>query len=331
MQRRPRVDLIAVIAAMLLGGCATTGQISPAGSAIATIAAPTTAATRAATTRPPPTAAPAAILGSFDVGGDGWSMALAGGALWIQVDPMVNAIVRVDTATGSTLPTARSGRRVKFGPEGLWVVGPDWVARLDPATGSEVQRLPIGGAFAIGDGAVWLVNKTGLHRIDAATGVAADPIPSDPARHCLEWKEMVVAFDRAWLACKEGMVIAIDLQSGATTAIPTAAGAHTFGVLPDSVWVTNYQVGSVSRIDPDTYEVTSVAGAGSGVGITAGDGYVWAAFGSGIAKIDPATATIIGTIDLGRGEYYELVWDAGVIWASTRTSKILKIDSTKLE
>ena len=53
---------------------------------------------------------------------------------------------------------------------------------------------------------------------------------------------------------------------------------------------------------------------------------MWAATPTGIAKIDPATATIVGTIAIGLGEYYELVWDDGAIWASTRGNRVLKVD-----
>jgi len=35
---------------------------------------------------------------------------------------------------------------------------------------------------------------------------------------------------------------------------------------------------------------------------------------------------IVDTIAIGLGEYYELVWDDGVIWASTRGNRILKVD-----
>ena len=68
---------------------------------------------------------------------------------------------------------------------------------------------------------------------------------------------------------------------------------------------------------------------GSGVGITTGGGFVWASDETGIATIDPATAAIVGRLPLGAAEYYELVWDDGVIWVSTRTGSILRVDSSK--
>ena len=267
-----------------------------------------------------------AIIGEFDAGGAGWAMAKAGGALWVQVDLPVDAIVRIDVATGSAIPAVPGGWKAKAGPEGLWVVCCDWLVRVDPATGSEMLRVPMGGAFALGDGAVWLMNDAGLLRIDPSTGAVEEPIGPGLATVCGSSKDLVIAFQSAWLACKEGHVVRIDISSGAATTIPTARGAHTFTVTDDAVWVTNYEAGSVSRIDRDTNEVSTIEGAGSGVGITSGGGYVWAATPTGIAKIDPATTSIVDVLDLGPGLYYELVWDDGIIWASTRGNRIFQVD-----
>ena len=154
----------------------------------------------------------------------------------------------------------------------------------------------MGGAFALADGAVWLFNELGLHRIDASDGAIGQPIGPDLATICGDSKDLLVAFDSAWVACKEGKVVRVDLSTGDVTPITTEAGAHTLAITDDAVWVTNYQAGTVSRIDPASNEVTTIAGAGSGVGITVGDGYVWAATPTGIAKIDPQRASIVGTV-----------------------------------
>lgn len=329
--RRPSAPTAVVgLLALSLGACAPgspTASADRSHSPTAASMGPTGAAPATAS----PTSPPEAILATLEVGGNGWAMAKLGDALWIQVDPPVDAIVRVDTTTGATLAAAPEGHKVKAGAAGLWVVGGGWLGRFDPASGSEIVRLPIGGAFALDGDTVWLLDDEGLHRIDAETGEIVDLIKSDAGAECAKWKDLVVAFESAWLACSEGgRVIRIDVKTGDTTSIPTGWGAHTFAVLDDSIWVTNYEAGSVSRIDAESNEVTTVADAGHGVGITAGDGFVWAATERGIAKIDPESRSIVGTVYLGWGQYYELVWDAGVIWTSTRGSTILKVDPTKL-
>jgi streptogramin lyase len=215
---------------------------------------------------------------------------------------------------------------LKAGAEGVWVDCCDWLVKVDPATGAEILRIGMGGAFALAEGAVWLANDKGLQRIDAVTGQVAKPLGPSLSAVCESPKDLVVGFGSAWLACKEGAVIRIEIRTGKATTISTEPGSHTFTLADGSVWVTNYQSDSVSRIDPDSNRVTKISGAGSGVGITSGGGYVWAAVATGIAKIDPTTNQIVDVVELGPGEYYELVWDDGHIWVSTRGNRVLEVD-----
>jgi len=258
-------------------------------------------------------------------------MTKAGGALWIQVDPPVDAIVRIDAESGVALPIIAGGTKAKSGDEGLWVACCDGIARVDAATGTKVVVVRLDGAFALGEGVVWTLSKEGLGRLDPRTGAAlGKPVGAVDPEQCQSWKDMIVAFGSAWLACKEGKVVRIDVSSGKATSITTESGAHTFAATDAAVWVTNYQANSVSRIDPATNKVTTIVDAGSGVGIASGGGYVWVSVQTGIAKIDPATAEIVGNVYLGPGSYYELVWDEGIIWASTRGSRVLKVDPSLL-
>ena len=320
---------IGCLASGLIGACTS----AAVGGAHSPSPAATTAPTPHPTVRPSstPRPTPTGLLGSLDAGGAGWSLAMAGGALWIQVDPPVDAIVRIDIATGSSKTAVPLGHKVKFGGEGLWALGDRWLARIDPTTGADMVRVSMDGAFALGDGAVWLFNELGLHRIDPDTGRVGTPIGPDLLTVCVAPKDLLIRFGSAWVACKEGKVVRVELSSGKVTLLPTEAGAHTLAMTDDAVWVTNYQAGSVSRIKAKSNDVTTIANVGSGVGITVGDGYVWAAAPNGIAKIDPATASIVGTVPLGPGEYYDLVWDDGVIWASTRGNQVLKVDPARAQ
>ena len=311
----------------LLAGCSgqTVGPSPSAGPQPTVLVTPSAVAIEP--TPPPPQAA--AIVRAVYAGGDGWSTTIAGGAVWVQVDPPVDAIVRIDLATGVSTPAVPLGWRVKSSADAIWVTCCDWSAKIDPATGSELIRVPFGGAIGVADEGVWIWAEQGLIRIDPATGAPGKPVGDPSTTPCESAKDLVVAFGSAWLACKEGAVVRLDLKSGAPTLIPTAPGAHTFTVADGSLWVTNYQSASVTRIDPATHDTVEIVGAGSGVGITSGGGFVWAATPSGIAKIDPATNKIVDRVDLGSGEYYELVWDDGHIWASTRGPWVLEIDPAR--
>ena len=256
-------------------------------------------------------------------------MVMDRGALWIQVDPPVDAIVRLDVVSGQARPAVPGGHSVESGPEGLWVVGEDWLARVDPADGSELLRVDVGGDFALGGGYVWIFNREGLHQIDPDSGKVVAVMARGVADLCYERAGVVVAFDSAWLACKEGKVLRLALPSAEVTEIATDGGSHTFAVTDTAVWVTNYISNTVSRIDPRTNRETRVRGVGAGIGITTGDGYVWASSGQGIAKIDPATASVAEILNVGTGaggNLYELVWENGIIWASTRSERVLRID-----
>jgi DNA-binding beta-propeller fold protein YncE len=304
---------------------------TPTGASAASAPVETRRDAASPTARPSTATWAAPIVDVFDVGGSGWAMTESGGDLWVQVDPPVDAIVRLDPETGAATLAVSAGHKPESGPEGLWVLGGGWVARIDPTSGEEDLRIPMGGGFALADGAAWLVNDAGLHRIDPMTGTVEKPVPLDSAFECANPKELAIAFESAWLSCKEGHVVRIDIATGMTTSIATGLGAHSFAVTEDGVWVTNYQANTVSRIDSATNAVTTIKDVGHGVGITTGAGWVWASTRTGIARIDPATASIVEEIHLGPGEYYELVWDEGIIWVSTRGPQVLKVDPSKAE
>jgi DNA-binding beta-propeller fold protein YncE len=181
-------------------------------------------------------------------------------------------------------------------------------------------------AVAEAGGGVWILTAAGVQAVDPDTGEVGTSGGAFDPDLCWEWKDMVVAFSSAWVACGEGRVVRIDVATGAATTIDTAVGAHTLAVTDGAVWVTNYRSDSISRIRADTNEVVTTPGAGKGVGITSGGGFIWASTYSGIAKVDPTTASIVDEVELDEGEYYELVWDRGTIWASTRGPRVLHID-----
>lgn len=302
---------------LLLAGCAGTPDDGPAAGRTPSASVATTSAT-----------APNAVLATFDVGGDGWAMAATMDHLWIQVDEPVDSIVRVDKQTGEATPMVATGHRPEVGPSGLWVIGGDWVVNVDPSTGKQSRRVRRGGGFTLARGQGWLDADDGtVYRVDVKTGELHAVARRDPAS-CASRKDIAMAFGAIWLACKEGHVVKVPLDGGRPTVIPTGLGSHTFAVTHDALWVTNYQDGTISRIDPRTNKVTTTHDVGSGIGITVGGGYVWSSDSMGIAKIDPQTGNVVDHLAVAPGSYYELIWDDGVIWASTRGSDVLKIDAT---
>ena len=99
------------------------------------------------------------------------------------------------------------------------------------------------------------------------------------------------------------------------------------------MWITNYQANTVSRIDPATNTVVAtIEGVGSGVGITAGDGEIFASTRAGhISRIDPATNEARPVADLD-GWLYGLAYGDGELWATNVDSGVVyRLDDALLD
>jgi DNA-binding beta-propeller fold protein YncE len=180
------------------------------------------------------------------------------------------------------------------------------------------------GHFALAGGSVWVLNADGVHQVTPATGTVARTIVPE-GRMCDDVKDIAVGFDALWAACKHGSVNRVDLATGKLTAIPTETGSHTFLVSDDAVWVTNYEAGSTSRIDPATNAVQSIHGVGSGIGITEGGGFVWAATTSEFVALD-SEGEVKRRLAVPEAQFwYDLIWTEQGIWGSTAGSSVYLI------
>ena len=211
---------------------------------------------------------------SIDLGGAAWSTVYGFGAAWIQVDPPVDQLVKVDAATGTVTMTVDGGTAAAIGTDAVWVtVGGQETRKIDPETGEVLLTVatPSGFYVAIGAGSVWVPTTDGVARIDPDTGdiVATVPIVRDGMT------DLAADDTGVWVTDKEaGLVRRIDPATNSVVAeIATGAGAHDLAIDGSGVWVTNYRSGTVSRIDPATNEVVAtIEGVGTGVGIDAGGG-----------------------------------------------------------
>lgn len=115
-----------------------------------------------------------------------------------------------------------------------------------------------------------------------------------------------------------------------------AVGARPVAVAvdQDGIWVANADDETVSHIDPDTLEVVRTIGIGVPASdIAVGEGSVWVASGSGwLVRIDPATDTVVDTLDLGGADelapfgVYAVATGAGAVWVGSGSGEVLKID-----
>ena len=279
------------------------------------------------TTAPPP------VPPSIDLGAPAWSAVYGFGGVWIQVDPPVDQIVKVDEASGAVTLTIDAGTGAAITDDAVWVtVGGTETRKIDPVTGEVLLAAATPDAYylTVGAGGVWVPSTEGVTRLDPATGAITATISLD-----LDVADLEASDDAVWITHKDdGMVSRIDPATNTVVAtIETGAGAHDLAIDEHGVWITNYRANTVSRIDPATNTVVAtVEGVGSGVGITAGDGGIFVGTRDGdISRIDPATNAARPVADLD-GWPYGLAYGNGELWAANAdTGVVYRLDNALLD
>lgn len=276
---------------------------------------------------------PVEVTAAIETEGDVWDLTAVDGGVWVSVDPPVDALMRIDTKTGDVTATIDHALMSAFDGQDLWVSTPESLMRVDPRSGAIRGEVAVNepGEVTVGEGAVWAHNDTSIFRVDptAEKVVARIPVP-----RCKEGRGMEAGLGGVWLACKDsGGVVRVDPATNKVVAfIRTAQGAHHLAIDEESVWVTNYESNTVSRIDPATNRVVAtIPEVGEGVGITLGEGAVWAGYDAGIAKIDPATNEVVARLEFGPGLYYGLALVDGSLWTTTVTLRhVYRIDPERV-
>ena len=119
-RRRPPTVLPAI--ALFLAACGA----SPA--------APSGDAVEASVSASQSPSASASIPPSVDLGAAAWSTKLGFGGIWVQVDPPVDQMIKVDVATGEIAMAIDGAIGVAFTDDGVWVAMPlqRELRKLDP-------------------------------------------------------------------------------------------------------------------------------------------------------------------------------------------------------
>ena len=266
------------------------------------------------------------VPASVALGAAAWSTKAGFEGLWVQVDPPVDQMVKIDLATGNVAMGIDGGAGVAFTDDAVWVAlpGEAEIRKLDPLSGETLLSASAESAYlAAGAGSVWAVGSDGsILRLDPASGELLASIPIE-AR---EVTEIAVDNDAAWVTAKaDGKVFRIDPTTNEVVAeIETGTGAHGIVIDSSGVWVSNYRANTVSRIDAATNAVVAtVAGVGSGVGITAADGAIWVSTrGEGISRIDPATNMAELVVELAEWNY-GIAFADGELWISSVNQQLV--------
>jgi YVTN family beta-propeller protein len=126
----------------------------------------------------------------------------------------------------------------------------------------------------------------------------------------------------------------LDPESGDVTEIPLTSRPGSVAASADAVWVTNPDVGTVTRIDPNEQEVRDSIQVGENpTGIAVGFGAVWVVESGGpsVSRISPDTNLVVKTIEVGNGPAGIAVGE-GSVWVTNRfDGTISRIDPDRDE
>jgi YVTN family beta-propeller protein len=243
------------------------------------------------------------------------------GRLWVTADD--GTVTAVDPATDRPVHTTAVGRwplQVAFEPHALWVANSDddTVTRLDPPGDRAVQTIHVGVhpvGVAAADGQLWVANgfDETVTRIDTRRHAVAATIPVGPAP--LDLRSMAVGAGAVWVTVQDALV-RIDPRTDRIAArilVHSPAGTAVGG---GSVWVSNADDGTVSRIDARTNRVVArvpVGAAPTTVAVAAG--FVWVV-NSGedtVSQIDASDNRVVARIPAG-AHVYDLTAGDGAVW-----------------
>jgi YVTN family beta-propeller protein len=121
---------------------------------------------------------------------------------------------------------------------------------------------------------------------------------------------------------------AISAGRGAITAEAPVGTPWGVAVGQGSVWVTNYNDGTVSRIDPATHAVEPIEVESTPTGIAVGADAVWVtnSYSGTVSRIDPADDKVVGTIAVGNGPSGVAVGDGSVWIANSSDGTLSRIN-----
>jgi streptogramin lyase len=202
----------------------------------------------------------------------------------------------------------------------IWVsnYGDDSLVSLDPRTGRVSRPTPVGGfpcGLAYGAGSIWVENFRDftVTRVSARTGRVQHSYDVGFSPY-----DVTFAAGAAWVTNNgDGTVSRIDATSGAVRTIRT--GGTPTGIAPAGglIWVGAGDAGIVA-IDPASNRVVHRIDTDGRAGWTAYDEeHVWVDAGASVLRVDPATATVDQTLDVGERPADGSVLD-GTLWVPDR-------------
>lgn len=269
-------------------------------------------------------------VGEFDE--RGWEDLLTGIRVDADERPTTSSPVTATTSTPTTTTTTASVRdlprqgdglfSVASGPRSLWTTDFEQglLTRRD-SEGAVIEDISVGNGparAAVAEDAVWVAHETdsAVWRVDLIDPSIVNQLPVAPSPVGLAVASTPIA--SVWTthpATDEVSFFRVGTEPGFET---VTVGDEPRGIAadPDGVWIANRGDGTVSRVDPETFEVAATVSVGSGpMGVALAGGSVWVTNQDGgtVTRIDAATNEVVDTVDVGAGPLGIAV-GGGAVW-----------------
>jgi virginiamycin B lyase len=183
-------------------------------------------------------------------------------SIWILTDKN-GTLARIDPATNKVvaeISVARGSYMVASGEGAIWITSTqgNLVSRVDPKTNLVTDTIPVGKAprfLAVGEGAVWTLNQTDgtVSRIDPKTNKVAATIDVGVPG---EGGDIAAGEGSVWVTSFGFPISRIDTVSNKVVQQFVGKGGDALRVGLGSVWLSNFEAGTVWRIDPKRIQAT---------------------------------------------------------------------------
>ena len=286
------------------------------------------------------------LVDEVAVGIDPESIAVGAGGVWVanvedetvsRIDPAARELERGGIAVGDYASD------VTVGAGTVWVAlgALAELARINPEQNEAASAIPALGAgvscgaprasVTVGGGAVWFACEvTDLGRIDTRTGAARRVgleagILTSPNAVLPIFSDIVYGLERLWIlnraanAVREIDTATIQLQRDITVGNAPSAIA----VSADSLWVTNFEDDTVTRIvitaPGQTPTLTTIPVGDGPVDVAFGEGGVWvvSSLDRAVTRIDPESGDVTAAIGIGN-EPQRVAAGEGAVWVTVR-------------
>lgn len=199
---------------------------------------------------------------------------------------------------------------------------------IDRSTGRPSRTIEVGSepcGVAVGGGSVWVENygSNDVTRVDAQTGAVLATVEVGTAPY-----DVAFARGAAWVTdYTDGTVSRIDARTNRRTVVHVGGQPAGIAPVTGGLWVARTD-GQVVRIDARTARVTDRLTAGTGASWTAHDGHtLWVSNGqaASVTRIDTEHRTVGATVPVGPNPLDGAVVD-GMLYIPTKDGRIYRID-----